>query len=195
MARLLQKYRNEVRPLLMKEFGFKNPLAVPRVEKITINMGVGKARENKKLLDDAARDLGTITGQRPQVTRAKKAIAQFHLREGMPIGCCVTLRGKRMYEFLDRLIAIAIPRIRDFRGLKDKLDGHGNFSMGLTDQVVFPEVDADVVEHIQGMNITISVGGGRDEVSKRLLEGLGMPFKRPEAEGARGADAPEEGKP
>jgi large subunit ribosomal protein L5 len=128
------------------------------------------------------------------ITRAKKSIAQFHLREGLPIGCCVTLRGKRMYEFLDRLISIAIPRIRDFRGLKNKLDGHGNFSMGLTDQVVFPEVDADVVENIQGMNITISVGGGRDDVSKRLLEELGMPFKRPEAEGARGAAAPEEGK-
>ena len=183
MARLLEKYRNEVRPLLMKEFGFRNPLAVPRVEKITINMGVGKARENKKLLDDSARDLGTIAGQRPVITKAKKAIAQFHLREGMPIGCCVTLRGKRMYEFLDRLIAIAIPRIRDFRGLKDKLDGHGNFTMGLTDRVVFPEVDADVVEHIQGMNITISVGGGRDDVSRRLLEAMGMPFKRPEQEG------------
>jgi large subunit ribosomal protein L5 len=182
MARLLEKYRNDVRPLLMKEFGFKNPLQVPRVEKITINMGVGKARENKKLLDDSARDLGTIAGQRAVITRAKKAIAQFHLREGMPIGCCVTLRGKRMYEFLDRLIAIAIPRIRDFRGLKDKLDGHGNFTMGLTDQVVFPEVDADVVEHIQGMNITISVSGGRDDVSKRLLAEMGMPFKRPEPE-------------
>ena len=182
MPRLLEKYRNDVRPLLMKEFGFKNPLQVPRVEKITINMGVGKARDNKKLLDDAARDLGTIAGQRPVITRAKKSIAQFHLREGLPIGCCVTLRGKRMYEFLDRLVSIAIPRIRDFRGLKDKLDGHGNFTMGLTDQVVFPEVDADVVEHIQGMNITISVSGGRDDVSKRLLEEMGMPFKRPEVE-------------
>lgn len=194
MARLLEKYRTEVRPLLMKEFGFKNPHAVPRVEKITINMGVGKARENKKLLDEAARDLGTIAGQRPQITRAKKSIAQFHLREGLPIGCCVTLRGKRMYEFLDRLIAIAVPRIRDFRGLKDKLDGHGNFSMGLTDQVVFPEVDADVVEHIQGMNITISVSGGRDDVSKRLLEELGMPFKRPEPEHGAHGEEPQEGK-
>jgi len=193
MARLLEKYRNDVRPLLMKEFGFKNQLAVPRVEKITINMGVGKARENKKLLDDSARDLGTIAGQRPVITRAKKAIAQFHLREGMPIGCCVTLRGKRMYEFLDRLIAVAIPRIRDFRGLKDKLDGHGNFTMGLTDQVVFPEVDADVVEHIQGMKITISVGGGRDDVSKRLLEEMGMPFKRPEPEHPHAHES-EEGK-
>jgi large subunit ribosomal protein L5 len=166
----------------MKEFGFKNALSVPRLHKITINMGVGKARENKKLLDEAARDLGTIAGQRPQITRAKKSIAQFHLREGLPIGCCVTLRGRRMYEFLDRLISVAIPRIRDFRGLKDKLDGQGNFSMGLTDQVVFPEVDADVVDHIQGMNITISVSGGRDDVSRRLLEGLGMPFRRPEPE-------------
>jgi large subunit ribosomal protein L5 len=183
MARLLEKYRKDVCPVLMKEFGFRNALSVPRIRKVTVNMGVGKARENKKLLDDAARDLGTITGQRPVITRAKKSIAQFHLREGLPIGCCVTLRGKRMYEFLDRLIAVAIPRIRDFRGLKDKLDGQGNFSMGLTDQIVFPEVDADVVEHMQGMNITISVGGGRDDVTKRLLEELGMPFRRPEQEG------------
>jgi large subunit ribosomal protein L5 len=182
MARLLEKYRQEVRPLLMKEFGFKNPLAVPRVQKITINMGVGKARENKKILDEAARDLGTIAGQRPVVTKAKKSIAQFHLREGLPVGCCVTLRGRRMYEFLDRLISVTIPRIRDFRGLKDKLDGQGNFSMGLTDQVVFPEVDPDVVEHVQGMNITISISGGRDDVSRRLLEQLGMPFRRPEQE-------------
>jgi len=183
MARLLEKFRSEVRPLLMQEFGYKNAHAVPRLRKITVNMGVGKARENKKLLDDAGRDLGTITGQRPLVTRAKKSIAQFHLRQGLPIGCCVTLRGKRMYEFLDRLIAVAIPRIRDFRGLKDKLDGQGNFSMGLTDQVVFPEVDADVIENVQGMNITISISGGRDDVSKRLLEHLGMPFRRPEQEG------------
>jgi large subunit ribosomal protein L5 len=183
MARLLEKYRKEVRPLLMKEFGFKNALAVPRIERITINMGVGKARENKKFLDDAMRDLATIAGQRPVATKAKQSIAQFHIREGMPVGCCVTLRGKRMFEFLDRLIAVAIPRIRDFRGLKETLDGRGNYSMGLTDQVVFPEVDADVVEHFQGMNITISIRGGRDDVSRRLLEELGMPFRRPEQGG------------
>jgi large subunit ribosomal protein L5 len=182
MTRLLEKYRKDVCPALMKEFGFANALAVPRLRKITVNMGVGKARENKKILDDAARDLGTITGQRPLITRAKKSIAQFHLRQGLPIGCCVTLRGKRMYEFLDRLISVAIPRIRDFRGVHEKLDGQGNYSMGLTDQVVFPEVDADKIENVQGMNITISITGGRDDVSKRLLEELGMPFQRPEQE-------------
>ena len=126
------------------------------------------------------RDLATITGQKPVVTRARTSIAQFHLREGYPVGCCVTLRGKRMYEFLDRLIAVAVPRIRDFRGLRDKLDGRGNYSMGLNDQVVFPEVNPDKVEHIQGMNITMTITGGRDDVSKRLLEELGMPFRRPE---------------
>jgi len=183
MARLLEKYRQEVRPLLMKEYGYDNTLAVPRIEKITINMGIGKARENRKMLDDAVRDLGTIAGQRPVVTKARTSIAQFHIREGYPVGCCVTLRGKRMYEFLDRLVTIAIPRIRDFRGLKDKLDGRGNFSLGLTDQVVFPEVNPDTIEQFQGMNITITISGGRDDVSRRLLEELGVPFRRPEQEG------------
>jgi len=178
MARLLEKYRNEVRPLLMKEFGFRNPLAVPRVEKITINMGVGKARENKKLLDDSARDLGTIAGQRPVITKAKKAIAQFHLREGMPIGCCVTLRGKRMYEFLDRLIAIAIPRIRDFRGLSNRsFDGRGNYTFGIKEQMIFPEIDYDKVERIHGMDITIVTNAGRDDLAMALLREMGMPFR------------------
>ena len=180
MARLLERYRNEIRPRLQEEFGFKNPLAVPRIQKVTVNMGIGKARENQKLLEESMRDLATITGQKPVVTRARKSIAQFHLREGYPVGCCVTLRGRRMYEFLDRLIAVAVPRIRDFRGLREDLDGHGNYSMGLNDQVVFPEVDPDKVEHVQGMNITITISGGRDDVSKRLLEELGMPFRRPE---------------
>jgi len=182
MARLQEKYRQEIRPLLMKEFGYRNANAVPRIRKVVVNMGVGKARENRKILDDVMRDLATITGQKPIVTAARKSIAQFHIREGYPVGCCVTLRGKRMYEFLDRLIAVTIPRIRDFRGLKDRLDGQGNYSIGLADQVVFPEVDPDKVEHIQGMNITVSINGGRDDVSRRLLEELGVPFRRPEEE-------------
>ena len=180
MARLQEKYRNEVRPLLMEEFGYANTHAVPRLRKITVNMGIGKARENRKLLEDAMRDLATITGQRPVVTKARKSIAQFHIRDGYPVGCCVTLRGRRMYEFLDRLIAVTIPRIRDFRGLGDRLDGRGNYSLGLQDQVVFPEVNPDRVEFTQGMNITVSITGGRDDVSKRLLEQLGVPFRRPD---------------
>ncbi len=180
MARLLERYRNEVRPKLMEEFGYKNALAVPRVEKITLNMGIGKARELPKKFEEAQRDLATITGQKPVVTKARKAIANFQLREGYPVGCRVTLRGRRMYEFLDRLISMAIPRIRDFRGLPTQLDGRGSYSMGLPDQVVFPEVVADKVEHVQGMNIIITMTGGRDEVSRRLLAELGMPFRREE---------------
>jgi len=180
MARLLERYRAEIRPKLMQEFGFPNPMAVPRLEKIVINMGIGKAKETPKKLEEAQRDLATICGQRPVVTRARQAIANFHIREDFPVGCAVTLRGRRMYEFLDRLIAVAIPRIRDFRGLSRRLDGRGNYSMGLQDQVVFPEVPADKVENIQGMHITMRITGGRDDVSRRLLEELGMPFKREE---------------
>ncbi|MHC4970736.1 MAG: 50S ribosomal protein L5 [Planctomycetota bacterium] len=180
MARLQEKYRDEIRPKLRQEYGYDNLLAVPRLERISVNMGIGKARENAKLLEDSMRDLATITGQRPVVTRARKSIAQFHIRDGYPVGCRVTLRGRRMYEFLDRLISLVIPRIRDFRGLPDKLDGRGNYSMGLNDQVVFPEVDPDKVEHMQGMNITMRITGGRDDVSRRLLAELGMPFRRPE---------------
>jgi large subunit ribosomal protein L5 len=167
----------------MEEFGYTNSLAVPRLTRITVNMGIGKARENQKMLEDCMRDLATITGQRPIVTRARTSIAQFHIRDGYPVGCCVTLRGRRMFEFFDRLVSVAIPRIRDFRGLRDRLDGRGNYSMGLNDQVVFPEVDPDKVEHIQGMNITMRITGGRDDVSKRLLEEFGFPFRRPEEEG------------
>ncbi len=178
MARLQERYVNEIRPKLMEEFGYTSTHAVPCLEKITVNMGIGKARENPKQLEDATRDLATITGQKAIVTKARKSIAQFHLREGYPVGCCVTLRGKRMYEFLDRLISIAIPRIRDFRGLRARLDRRGNYSMGLSDQIVFPEVNADKVEGMQGMNITMRITGGRDDVSLRLLRELGMPFKK-----------------
>lgn len=183
MARLQDRYHNETLPALMKEYGYENRLEVPRLRKITLNMGIGKARENPKHLEDAARDLGAITGQKAVVTKARKSIAQFHLRDGYPVGCCVTLRGRRMYEFLDRLISVTIPRIRDFRGLRDKFDGRGNYSMGLSDQVVFPEVNADKVEYMQGMNITMTISGGRDDVSRRLLSDLGMPFRRPAEEG------------
>jgi large subunit ribosomal protein L5 len=179
MARLLEKFRSEVRPLLMKEFGYKNAHAVPRLRKITVNMGVGKARENKKLLDDAGRDLGTITGQRPLVTRAKKSIAQFHLREGLPIGCCVTLRGKRMYEFLDRLIAVALPRVRDFRGLSpDSFDGSGNYNLGIQEAVVFPELDLDALKTIFGLDVAIVTSARTDQEAFELLRLLGMPFRQ-----------------
>ena len=178
MTRLMEQYCTGVRPKLMKEFGYANVHSVPRLQRIVVNMGIGKARENPKEFETAQRDLATITGQKAVVTRARKSIANFHLREGYPVGCCVTLRGKRMYEFLDRLISIAIPRIRDFRGLRARLDRRGNYSMGLSDQIVFPEVDADKVEAMQGMNITIRITGGRDDVSLRLLRELGMPFKK-----------------
>lgn len=182
MARLMERYRDEIRPKLKEEFGYGNVHAVPELQKVVVNMGIGKARENPKWLEEAMRDLGRITGQKAVVTRARKSIAQFHIRDGYPVGCCVTLRGKRMYEFVDRLISIAIPRIRDFRGLKVKLDGRGNYSVGLSDQVVFPEIDADRLEHMQGMNITLRITGGRDDVSRELLKQLGFPFRRPEQE-------------
>jgi large subunit ribosomal protein L5 len=184
MARLKERYEAEIRAENKEEFGFRNLHEVPCLRKISVNMGIGKARENPSQLEDSLRDLATITGQKGVVTRARKSIAQFHLREGYPVGCRVTLRGHRMYEFLDRLIAVAIPRIRDFRGLPVKLDGQGNYSLGLQDQMVFPEVDADRVEHMQGMTITMTISGGRDDVSRRLLERLGMPFRRAEQEGS-----------
>lgn len=182
MTRLKDRYLSEIRPALKDEFGYSNAMEVPELKKISINMGIGKARENPKHLEDAARDLGTISGQKAVVTKARRSIAQFHLREGYPVGCRVTLRGRRMYEFLDRLISVAVPRIRDFRGLPDRLDGRGSYSMGLNDQVVFPEVNADRVEYSQGMTITMTISGGRDEVSKRLLEKFGLPFRRKEEE-------------
>jgi large subunit ribosomal protein L5 len=178
MARLKDKYREEVVPGLMERFGIKNRMAVPRIEKITVNMGVGKATENKKFLDDAARDLGIISGQKPKITTARGSVSGFRLREGNPIGCMVTLRGRRMYEFLDRLISIVMPRIRDFRGISPRaFDGRGNYSMGLSEQIVFPEIDLDSVEQTQGMNITITIRNGTDETSHELLKGLGMPFR------------------
>ena len=176
MARLKDKYRNEIKPRLKQRFGIQNDLALPRLQKIVINMGVKGAVENKGRVESAARELAQIAGQRPVVRNAKKAISSFKLREGMPIGCSVTLRGDRMWEFADRLITIVLPRIRDFRGVKDKLDGHGNYSLGLSEQSVFPEIDFDKVEAVQGMDITFVTDAGTDERGYWLLKELGMPF-------------------
>jgi len=178
MARLLERYRQEVVPKLMEHFGLTNVHATPRLDRIVVNMGIHADTAEKGRLEAAMKDLATLTGQQPVVTKAKKSISGFKLRQGMPVGCCVTLRGLRMYEFLDRLINVAIPRIRDFRGLRRTFDGHGNYSLGLNEQIVFPEVPIDKVEHIQGMNITIVVRNSNDETSYELLRMLGMPFTR-----------------
>jgi large subunit ribosomal protein L5 len=176
--RLREKYEREIVPALRERFGYANALAVPRLEKITVSMGVGKATENAKVMDAAVADLAQITGQKPVVTKSRHAISQFRLRIGQPVGCKVTLRGARMYEFLDRLISVVIPRIRDFRGLRrNAFDGRGNYNMGLPDQLVFPEVHLDRVEHSQGMNITLTVRNGNDEASREMLRLFGMPFR------------------
>jgi large subunit ribosomal protein L5 len=177
-ARLREKYAKEVAPALMKEFDLKNTMAVPRLEKVVINMGVGEATQNAKLIDPAVTELSNITGQKALVTKAKKSIAAFKVREGMPIGAMVTLRGDRMYEFLDRLINIALPRVRDFRGVSGKsFDGRGNYTLGLRDQLIFPEIDYAKVEKQKGMNITIVTTARNDEQSRALLRHLGMPFR------------------
>lgn len=177
--RFLEKYNSEVAPALAKQFKLGNVHQLPKLQKIVVSMGVGQAIENKKRLDAAARDMTIVTGQKAQIRRAKRSVASFHLREGVPIGCRVTLRGDRMYEFLDRLVSLVMPRIRDFRGIRGKgFDGRGNFSMGLTDQMVFPEIEFDKVEWQQGMNITCVVTGGSDEMSKAMLLGLGVPFRK-----------------
>lgn len=179
MARLFEKWRKEIVPVMMEKFNLKNSLAVPRLEKIVVNMGVGRATENKNRLDAAAQDLALLTGQKAVVTRARKSVSGFKVREGNPIGCKVTLRGKRMYEFFDRLVNIVIPRIRDFRGLpRRSFDGSGNYSLGITEQVIFPEINIDKVEFVQGMDITIVVRNGSDAMSYELLSLLGVPFRR-----------------
>lgn len=178
MPRLLDKYRADVVPGMMKRFGYSSVMAVPRLEKIVVSMGVGKGRENPKFVEAVAADLATIAGQRPVLTHARKSVSNFHVREGDVVGAVVTLRGARMFEFLDRLISVVIPRIRDFRGLRtNSFDGNGNFSMGLPDQIVFPEIRADKVEHFQGMNITIGVRNSDAEASLELLRLFGMPFR------------------
>ncbi len=174
--RLKTKFRQEVAGSLLEQFGYKNAMMVPNLKKIVINMGIGRATENKSRLEHAQRELGVIAGQKPVVTKARKSVAGFKVREGYPIGCAVTLRGARMWEFMDRLTTIAIPRIRDFRGLPNKLDGRGNYTMGLSEQSVFPEVNLDKVEFVQGMHITFVTSARTDEEGLALLTKLGMPF-------------------
>jgi large subunit ribosomal protein L5 len=179
MARLKDLYEKSVRPQLMRDFGYGNMHEVPRLEKIVVNVGMGAAIDNPKLLDAAVEQLAAITGQRPVVTRAKKAISNFRLREGMAIGAKVTLRGQRMYEFLDRLINVAIPRIRDFRGVPTRsFDGRGSYTLGVKEQLIFPEIDYDKVEKVHGMDITIVTTAERDDEALALLAALGMPFRR-----------------
>ena len=181
MARLKDKYRDEVIPALRDRLDKTNDLAVPRLEKVVISMGVGDAIVDNKRLDEAVGHLTTLSGQKPQITRARRSVAGFKLREGMPVGCRVTLRRQRMWEFLDRLIALALPRVRDFRGLNpDSFDGRGNYSLGLTEQMVFPEIDPDSVGHTQGMNITVVTTARTDEEGRELLRELGMPFQKDE---------------
>lgn len=178
MARLKEKYNGEIRARLQQELGIENVMAVPRITKITLNMGVGEAVGDKKILDNALRDLEAISGQRPVVTKARKSIAGFKIREGWPIGCKVTLRSERMYEFLDRLISIAIPRIRDFRGVTPKaFDGRGNFAMGVSEQIIFPEIDYDKVDTLRGLDITITTSARTDEEGRALLKAFDFPFK------------------
>jgi len=179
VPRLKRQYRDDVVPKLQREFGIGNRMAVPRIEKISLNMGVGEAIQNIKVLDDAVEEMAALAGQRPTVTRAHKSIAAFKVREGMPIGARVTLRGDRMWEFLDRLISVALPRVRDFRGVSSKsFDGRGNYTVGVRDHLIFPEVDYNKVEKSKGMNITIVTTAGNDERAQFLLRELGMPFAR-----------------
>ena len=178
-ARLEQKYRQEVAGALRKEYGYGSPMAVPRVAKVVINMGVGDAIADGKLLDQAVDELATIAGQRPAVTRAKKSISNFKLRQGMAIGCRVTLRGRRMWEFLDRLMNLALPRVRDFRGVSPKaFDGRGNYTLGLRDELIFPEINYSKVQKVKGMNVCIVTTARTDQEARSLLGGLGMPFSR-----------------
>jgi large subunit ribosomal protein L5 len=181
MARLKQKYQDEVVPALMEEFGYSNVMEVPKLEKIVVNVGLGEAINNAKALDSAIADISTISGQRPVVTRAKKSIAAFKLRAGMPIGAMVTLRGPRMYEFFDRLISVTLPRIRDFRGVSpNAFDGRGNYTLGLQDQIAFPEIDYDRIDKARGLELSLVTSAKTDDEGQRLLALLGMPFARTE---------------
>ena len=179
MARLREKYLNEVRPKLMKDNGYRSVMETPRIEKVVVNMGVGEATAEPKSLEAAIDDMTKITGRKPKITKARKSISNFKLRQGMPIGCCVTLRRDTMYEFLDRLISIAMPRIRDFRGVSPSgFDGRGNYNMGVKEQLIFPEIDYDKVDKIRGMNITITTTARTDDEARQLLTELGVPFRK-----------------
>ena len=178
MTRLQEHYNEKVVPELTQKFGYKSPMEVPRIQKITVNMGVGEATQDKKILDNAVGDLTKIAGQKPVVTKAKKSIANFKIRAGYPIGCMVTLRGQRMYEFLDRLVSIAIPRIRDFRGVSDRsFDGRGNYNLGVKEQIIFPEIEYDKIDALRGMNISITTTAKTDDEAKALLAAFRFPFK------------------
>jgi large subunit ribosomal protein L5 len=178
MARLKERYQKEVAPAIAREFGIENPMAVPRLDKIVLNMGMGEAIANAKVLDTAAEELKAIAGQKPVITRAKKSIASFKLRQGMPIGVMVTLRGEQMYEFFDRLVSIALPRVRDFRGVSPKaFDGRGNYTIGIREQLIFPEIDFNKVDKLRGMNISIVTTARDDDQARSLLKALGMPFR------------------
>ena len=178
MARLKQRYQKNIAPAIAKEFGIKNPMAIPRLEKIVLNMGMGEAIANSKVLDTAVAELTSIAGQKPVITKAKKSIASFKLRQGMPIGVMVTLRGDRMYEFFDRLVSVALPRVRDFRGVSPKaFDGRGNYTIGIREQLIFPEIDFNKVDKLRGMNISIVTSARNDEQARALLKSLGMPFR------------------
>ena len=179
MSRFLNKYRDEVIPALTKQFGYKTEMQVPRITKITLNMGVGDAVNDKKLVDHAVEDLTKISGQKPIVTKTRKAIANFKIREGMPIGCKVTLRGEKMYEFLDRLVNLALPRVRDFRGVNpNAFDGRGNYALGIKEQLIFPEIEYDKVDKVRGMDIIVVTTAETDEEARELLAQFGMPFKK-----------------
>ena len=179
VPRLRERYRTEIAPRMREEFGYKNPMQIPRLSKVVVNVGLGEALQNAKALDAAVQDVTTIAGQRPVITRARKSIAGFKLRAGNPIGVKVTLRGDRMYAFLDRLVNVALPRQRDFRGVpRDAFDGRGNYTLGLREQIVFPEISYDQVDRVRGMEITIVTSAGNDEEARRLLELFGMPFQR-----------------
>ena len=179
MSRLREDYENEIKKALTEKFGYKNVMQVPRLEKIVINMGVGEAKENSKIMESAVKDLTTISGQKPVVTKAKKSVANFKLREGMPIGCKVTLRGERMYEFTDRLVNLALPRVRDFRGVSaESFDGRGNYALGIKEQIIFPEIEYDKVDKVRGMDIIFVTTARTDEEARELLRLFGMPFKR-----------------
>ena len=178
-ARLKERYVSEIRPALVQRFGYTTVMQAPRIEKVTLNMGVGEAKQDSKMLDAAQEQLATIAGQKPNIRRARKSIAQFKVREGMPVGVSVTLRGERAYEFLDRLLTIALPRVRDFRGLKPRaFDGRGNYSLGVREQIIFPEIDYDSIDQIRGLDVTITTSAPTDEEAYALLDALGMPFSR-----------------